>query len=158
MLKATKPFLSEILSEKKNNLLTRQSIYSFDNRKLMPEVVNELIKDIDDFRESVSKMFETGSVYIEILNNADSPVNETKSKIKVLKLICYAKANIGVNAIRDDRLYWVVVAVNAEDTGLTDIYNRNVYKDTDGNLICVETENNPMDRSRIVITSAKFRN
>lgn len=158
MLKATKGFVTELLREKKNNLLTRQSIYSFDNRKLMPDVVKELVNDIDDFQESLDKMFANGDVYIEVLNNADTPINKTSSDVKVLKLICYAKANVGVNAIKNERLYWVIVAVQATDTKLTDIYNRDVYRDSDGNLICVETENNPMDTSRIIITNAKFRN
>ena len=158
MLKTTKSFVTEILREKRNNLMTRQSIYSFDNRKLMPEVVEKLVDDIDDFQESLDKMFSNGDVYIEILNNAGTPVNKTRSDIKVLKLICYAKANVGVNAIKNERLYWVMVAVQATDTHLTDIYNRDVYRDSDGNLICVETESNPMDTSRIVITDAKFRN
>ena len=131
MLKATKGFLSEILREKRDNLINNQSIYTFDSKKLMPGIAAELVRDIDDFSEAVDK---------------------------TLKLICYAKANVGVNAVTNERLYWVIVAVNAEDTHLTDIYNRDIYRDTDGNLICVETDTNPMDRGHIVITNAKFRN
>lgn len=158
MLKATKGFLSEILREKRDNLINNQSIYTFDSKKLMPGIAAELVRDIDDFIEAVDEMFKKGDVYIEILGNAGAPINETSAKIKTLKLICYAKANVGVNAVTNERLYWVIVAVNAEDTHLTDIHNRDIYRDTDGNLICVETDTNPMDRGHIVITNAKFRN
>ena len=157
MLKCTKGFITEILQEKRSNLATRQSIYSCDTKKLMPEVAKELIQDIDDFQEKINGMFSKGDVYIEILNNSDNPVNETETKVEVLKLICYVKAQVGVNITKNQRLYWVVAAVQAEDTGLTDLYNREIYKDPEGRLFCVETQENPMDKGSILFTKAKFR-
>lgn len=154
MLKVNYDFIKMALSERRENLVNYGNIYSFGER-LSKNLVDEMIKDIDEFLETTKKMCSTGDVYIEINSNSDYPVNNADVDICTLRLLdknVFKKLNKGGFT---ESFYYVIIAVNAEQLDIVDLNNNEIYKQKD-KLFTVWSNNYVIKKGSIVVEPVKY--
>lgn len=144
MFKGDIKFITEILAEKRKNLLKYRSIYSFVGTKLSKEAADQCIKDIDDFLSEVRNMKD---FYVDVNNSADAPENFTGLDVKYIRLPDHISEKTSV--------YWVMIAVEAVQIPETDRDNHVLYI-KDGTIFYVENKFYGTKKGHIRIKPAKF--
>lgn len=123
MIKADYKEVRELfIDEKLASLEKYGNIYTFGVR-FAPALVNEMIKDINDFLEGFEELCNKGDVYIEQCCDASEVKNYTNIDNKDLKVL-----KVYYDDHRGTKNYFMLVAISAVKLDIVDVYNRDVFR------------------------------